>query len=311
MSGLPYASRQPSPTGWTVVHSARSNRETDDDGRHEMTRCAGRTLVALVTAVLVAQAGYAQEDREGCSDHPLLTRLDGFFIEGCKDETFSSHEFTTDTGRMAVEGHLTSVSYRRPSSAPEMSGLEMIRNYVNAVTAIGGEVMYEGRYSASMKVLVGDREVWIEVSPYGKRAYRIDIVEKQLMTQQVVADAAALLADLDRVGHTVLHGVFFDTDKAVVKPESEPALIEIARLLKNNPEMTAFIVGHTDMSGALEHNTDLSIRRADAVIRALVADHGIDGERLTPRGVGPLAPIASNDTDAGRALNRRVELVKR
>jgi outer membrane protein OmpA-like peptidoglycan-associated protein len=268
-------------------------------------------LVVAVTALLVSQAGSAQEDREGCVDHPLLTRLDGFYIEGCKDEAFASYKFDTDKGRTAVEGHLTSVSYRRPNSAPEMSGLEMIRNYVNAVTAIGGEVMYEGKYAASMKVLVGDREVWIEVLPHGNRAYRLDIVEKQLMTQQVVADAAALLADLDRVGHTVLHGILFDTDKAVVKPESEAALIEIAKLLKDSPEMTAFIVGHTDMSGALDHNIDLSNRRADAVVRALVANHGIDGGRLTPRGVGPLAPVGSNDTEAGRALNRRVELVKR
>jgi OOP family OmpA-OmpF porin len=65
------------------------------------------------------------------------------------------------------------------------------------------------------------------------------------------------------------------------------------------------------MSGDLEHNLDLSKRRAAAVVQALVADHGISADRLTPRGVGPLAPVASNDSEEGRALNRRVELVKR
>jgi outer membrane protein OmpA-like peptidoglycan-associated protein len=268
-------------------------------------------VVVFVAAAFVSQPGYAQQDREGCEDHPLLNRLEGFYIDGCKQEEFGSYEFNTPEGRKPVEGHFISISYRRPNSASEMSGLEMIRNYTNAVKATGGEVVYEGRYSASMKVIVGDREVWVEVSPYGKRAYRLDFIEKQMMTQQVFADAAALLADLDRTGHTVLHGIFFDTDKAVVKPESQAALTEIAKLLKDNPEIKAFIVGHTDMAGSLEHNLDLSNRRAAAVIDGLVSDHGISSERLTPRGVGPLAPVASNDTEAGRALNRRVELVKR
>jgi len=268
-------------------------------------------LVAILAVVSLSPIAHAQQDREGCEDYPLLTRLEGFYIEGCKEQAFASYKFMTDEGRMPIEGHFMSISYRRPNDAPEMAGLEMVRNYTNAVTAIGGEVMFEGRYSASMKVLVDDREVWIEVSPYGKRAYRLDIVERQLMTQQVAADAAALLADLDRAGHTVLHGILFDTNKATIKPESEAALTEIAKLLDDHPGMTAFIVGHTDMSGDLDHNMDLSKRRAAAVVEALVADHAISKERLTPRGVGPLAPVGSNDTDAGRALNRRVELVKR
>ena len=273
-----------------------------------------QTFLVALMFVVVASATHpaaAQEDREGCEDHPLISRLDGFYIEGCQEEPFGSYEFMTPDGRKAVEGHFISVSYRRPGSEPEMSGLEMIRNHTQAIQAIGGQVVYEGRWSAAMKVLVGDRTIWMEVSPYGNRAYRLDFIEQEAMVQQLVADAEALLADLDRVGHVVLSGIFFDTDKDVVKAESQAALTEIAKLLEANPEVTAFIVGHTDMTGDLEHNLDLSNRRAAAVIDALVADHGISRDRLTPRGVGPLAPVASNETEAGRALNRRVELVKR
>ncbi len=276
-----------------------------------MTRSVWRTMAVLLAAGLAAQIGYAREDAQGCEDYPLLTRLDGFIIDGCKDEPFSSHDFQTQEGKKSVEGHFISVSYRLRDQAPDMSGLEMIRNYTNAVQAIGGTVTYEGRYSASMRVTVDDREVWIEVLPYGKRAYRLEIIEKQAMTQQVVADAAALLADLDRSGYAVLNGVLFDTDKAVVKPESKAALDEIAKLLNDHPTLEAYIVGHTDMSGSLEHNIDLSNRRAAAVVEALVADYGISASRLEPRGVGPLAPVASNDNDDGKALNRRVVLVKR
>lgn len=276
-----------------------------------MTSLRFRVAVASLAAALITPVAHAQDDREGCKDHPLLSRMNGFFIQRCKDEAFSSHKFQTPEGNIPKEGHLTFFEYKLLDGAPQLSNLEIIRNYTGAVTAIGGEVTYEGRYSASMKTIVGDREVWIEVNPAAGRSYQLYILEMQGMVQQVVADAAALLADLDRVGHTVLHGVLFDTDKAVVKPESAAALTEIAKLLNDNPEMTAFIVGHTDMTGSTEHNVDLSNRRAAAVVEALVADHGISAERLTPQGVGPFAPIASNDTEVGRALNRRVDLVKR
>lgn len=276
-----------------------------------MKSCRWRAVVAVLAAVLATQGVVAETDREGCADYPLLNRLEGFYIEGCKEETFTSYRFMTEDGKKPVEGHYRRISYRLADGAPDSSGLEMIRNHTNAVEAIGGEVMYQGRYSGSMRVVAGDREVWIEVSPYGNRAYRLDIVEKEAMVQQVVADADALLAGLDRSGHVVLHGVFFDTDTAVVTPESEAALAEIAKLLEANPEMTAFVVGHTDMSGSLGHNMELSERRAGAVVEALVTGHGIAAKRLTPRGVGPLAPVGSNDSEAGRALNRRVELVKR
>jgi outer membrane protein OmpA-like peptidoglycan-associated protein len=267
--------------------------------------------VVFLAVASTIQPAAAQQDREGCEDHPMFNRLEGFYIEGCKEEEFGSYEFNTPDGRRAQEGHFISISYRRPNSAPEMSGLEMIRNHTQAIEAIGGEIVYEGRYAASMKVMVGGREVWVEVSPYGRRAYRLDFVERQAMVQQVFADAEALLADLDRTGRAVLNGLFFDTDMAVLRPESQPALAEIAGLLQAHPEIQAFIVGHTDMTGDMEHNLDLSNRRATAVIDALVQDHGIAQERLTPRGIGPLAPLATNDTESGRALNRRVELVKR
>jgi len=270
-----------------------------------------RAVVIGAVVVVASQAVVAQEDRDGCADYPLVTRIEGFYIDACKEQAFASYKFMTQDGRVPIEGHYRQISYRLPDGAAEMSGTEMIRNYTNAVQAIGGEVMYEGRYSGSMKIMVDGREVWLEVAPYGNSAYRLDIVETQEMNQQVVADAAALLADLDRAGHVVLSGILFDTDKATIKPESKPALVEIAKLLHDNPKMEAFVVGHTDMSGSFEHNMQLSDQRAEAVVRTLVTDYGIAADRLTPRGVGPLAPVASNDSEAGRALNRRVELVNR
>jgi len=85
----------------------------------------------------------------------------------------------------------------------------------------------------------------------------------------------------------------------------------MARLLRDNPGLDVFIVGHTDSTGAFDHNMSLSKARADAVANALISQHGVAASRLQASGVGPLAPVATNDTEDGRAKNRRVELVKR
>jgi OOP family OmpA-OmpF porin len=83
----------------------------------------------------------------------------------------------------------------------------------------------------------------------------------------------------------------------------------VARLLKADAGLKVFVVGHTDNAGALEGNMKLSQDRAQAVVQALVRS-GIDAARLRAYGDGPYAPVTSNDTEAGRAKNRRVELVK-
>lgn len=132
---------------------------------------------------------------------------------------------------------------------------------------------------------------------------------KQMQSQMVTVDAAAMAKDIAAVGHVAIYGVHFDTDKATLNADSKPALDEMAKLLKNEPDLKVYIVGHTDNVGTLDYNLKLSLARANAVIQALETTYGIDGSRLAPYGVGPLAPVASNATDAGRAKNRRVELV--
>jgi outer membrane protein OmpA-like peptidoglycan-associated protein len=110
-------------------------------------------------------------------------------------------------------------------------------------------------------------------------------------------------------GKIALYGIQFDFDKDVVKPESKPTLDEIAKLLQAKPELKLKIVGHTDNKGTPEYNLDLSSRRAANVVAALTASYGIAADRLTSEGAGLTQPIASNDTEEGRAKNRRVELV--
>ncbi len=138
----------------------------------------------------------------------------------------------------------------------------------------------------------------------------VEIIEPKAMTQNMVlVKADEMSKAMATHGKVALYGIYFDTNKAEIKPESRPALEEIAKLLKREPGLRLHIVGHTDNVGGLESNMGLSRRRAEAVQAALVGSFGITASRLTANGVGYLAPVASNGAEEGRAKNRRVELV--
>ncbi len=139
----------------------------------------------------------------------------------------------------------------------------------------------------------------------------VDVVESAAMeTRMVTVDASTMARDIAATGHVALYGILFDTDKTDIKPESTATIAEIARYLKENPPVKLYVVGHTDNVGGHDYNMDLSSRRAAAVVRELSVKHAVAAARLKPAGTGPLAPVAPNDTEDGRAKNRRVELVK-
>lgn len=145
----------------------------------------------------------------------------------------------------------------------------------------------------------------------GRTVAIVHVVEPKARDKKmVVVEAAKMEESLSATGSISLYGIYFDTDKADIKPESDPTLKEIAALLEGDPKMAVIVVGHTDSQGAFDYNLDLSLRRAQAVKAALTGRYGIEAGRLTAAGAGMMAPIASNDSDEGRAKNRRVALVK-
>ena len=138
-----------------------------------------------------------------------------------------------------------------------------------------------------------------------------DIIQLRPIESGLIKVTAKMLANkIDQAGHVAVYGIYFDFNKAEIKPESEPVIREIAKFLKANPAIKLYVVGHTDNMGSLEYNMKLSKARADAVVKRLVTKYGISRDRLRAFGVGPLCPVASNGTERGRAKNRRVELVK-
>jgi OOP family OmpA-OmpF porin len=275
---------------------------------------------AIMFPVLTASAAAPMADYAGYKDPALLTRLPNYYLAyatSLKDTQFDYLEFVVKPGggkdaRQRIEGHKTIYFYTfdRAAGNPP-SGLQIKRNYQAAATRIGGKIVYEDDspyMRTTLRVTRNNQETWAEVYTGGVNYY-LTIVERQVMKQDVVANAEAFRGGLAESGHVEVPGIFFDFAKSAIKPESEPALREVAKLLSTNPALRVWVVGHTDNVGSAESNMTLSSPRAAAVVAYLTQKLGTDARRLTPHGPGPYAPLATNNTEEGRARNRRVELV--
>lgn len=173
------------------------------------------------------------------------------------------------------------------------SGTDGTETYVGIFAAVNGAGTF-GDISEALQDRVG---VLLEIAEPKPREQKI-----------VTLSAGEIGSNLINEGRAVIYGIYFDFDKATIKPESQEQLDEIVSYLKDVDGNTFYIVGHTDNEGKLDYNIKLSQARAAAVVKALVAQ-GVDARLLSAKGVGPLAPAASNRTEEGRALNRRVEIV--
>ena len=254
----------------------------------------------------------ADMDVKGSADHPLLTRMPDFHISDYKNIDFESHKFIgQDKKQVSIDGHKYYIEYRLNQGAIEPGELKIRRNIQDALKKVGGNVIFDDNFNRVSTIVLqkAGNETWVEVRSFNNM-YRLTIVEKAIMQQEVVANAASMGNDINSTGHVALYGIYFDTGKSEIKPESDAVISEIARLLGNNNALKLYVVGHTDNVGSFDLNLKLSKDRAEAVTKVLIDKHGIATDRLKSHGVASLAPVSSNDTEEGRAKNRRVELVK-
>jgi OOP family OmpA-OmpF porin len=274
-----------------------------------------KKLARIVLAVFLSSglAVAAEPDAEGCADHPLLTRMTGYHIGRCRTVEFDALQFLGAKGKeTSVEGKLTEIYYSLDEGLPERSRVQIMRNYENAFKKLGGGLVhsYDDGAMGYLSASKDGKAVWAVVNAYNTRDFSLTIVEKEAMRQDVLADAGAFASGIKEAGHVAVYGIYFDTGKSDVKPESDAALKEIARLLSQEAKLKLYVVGHTDSVGQLDANMKLSQARAEAVVKVLTTRHGVAAARLKAAGAGPIAPVASNATEEGRASNRRVELVE-
>jgi outer membrane protein OmpA-like peptidoglycan-associated protein len=148
-----------------------------------------------------------------------------------------------------------------------------------------------------------------DVAP-GEYTLSVSAPDYMKATSRVKVEAgqtARLKIALVKKGMEITMKVYFDFNKADLKPESHQALADAAKIMKENPDIKVEIQGHTDNVGTAAYNDKLSLRRAKAVVDYLVSKLGVDAKRLTAKGYGMGAPVASNDNEEGRSKNRRVE----
>jgi OOP family OmpA-OmpF porin len=278
------------------------------------------TLILFLLAAAPIAAQKPMVDFKGVKDPALFTRMPHFYLISANsvvERQFDSRIFFVKEAktveRKPIEGRLSIYKYVVDRSAgPLPSGLQIMRNYQAAAAALGGKTLHEDAYRTTIMIQKDGKEIWVEVAPAAAGyQYDLTIVERQEMKVDVQASAAVFKAGLAATGHVEVPGIFFDTGKSEVKPESEAALQEVAKLLQGDPSLKVWVVGHTDSTGSDTANVALSQARAASVVKALTGQMGIAAARLAPQGVGPYAPVAPNTTEEGRAKNRRVELVAR
>lgn len=246
---------------------------------------------------------FAQDDIEGSKDHPMFSRMQGFYITEYRYEEFGSYTFYRESGEEVIaEGKKTYIYYESKEDVP---ALKIIRNYSNAIKKIGGTGYEYSSNRVWMNYKKGNYEIWAEVYA-GDYHYTLTVVEIGEVEQEV--NAASLYEQLNTTGKAILY-INFETGKSVILPGSKKTIDEIISMMTQNPDLKISVEGHTDNAGTESSNQKLSEERARSVTDAISAGK-IDRSRLQSKGFGEMKPIADNSTEEGRAKNRRVELIK-
>ena len=281
-------------------------------------------MLAFFSANALAQS---PKDNPKCEPNPVFNRFAGEAMGQCERARFKdlglwrwkkANDPKSGAESFKVEGEYWYYfnGIEKDANGRHPGKLEVVRNFENAVREAKGEVLSTTEKTVYYRLRKGDAEFAGEAGcgrggPTDCSATMHKIVRVAGMEQSVVVSSEQIAKAMGDEGKVVFYGIYFDTDKATLKAESAPTLAEMAKWLKTNASAKVFIVGHTDMQGSIERNQKLSRDRAASVIVALTRDHGIKADRLDADGVGPLAPVASNADEAGRAKNRRVEMVLR
>ncbi len=290
------------------------------------------TSAMIIVMILFTSFSVAIAQNDG---HPLIKAFEGSYIENQEVKEFDEQQLVSGKVQQdgtvkteKIEGKITRIDYRDPDNR---SSLERFRNYEDALKKGGFQIVYScnkedcgpeiqiesiGYYPPDryLTALLKRKEgnVWVGVFVSEGPWTKIRVVEEKPMeTGMVKITAEMLKKNILSDGHMAVYGIYFDTGKSEIKPESAETLKEITTFIKKNPGLQFYIVGHTDNVGKFSDNIELSRKRAESVVNELIKTYKVSSANLQAEGVGPLTPVATNDTIEGKEQNRRVELVKK
>jgi len=238
-----------------------------------------------------------------------------------KHDSFNSYEFyymnetNNKREKKLVKGEYWRLIYEVRTASGDrvqnISKLEFFENYKAAAEQRGGKVVFQDAVQMILTIPRDDGGItWLRVAGNaGLGQQDLIIIDEEPFKQSLTFGPKALKEALDKDGRVILYEILFDYDKASLQQKSDKQLQHVLTLLMENPELKLEIQGHTDNKGEDAYNLTLSQQRAETVRRYL-ALFGIPPEQLTSKGYGEAQPVATNDTEEGRAKNRRVELVK-
>ncbi|SDS30714.1 OmpA family protein [Pseudomonas asplenii] len=299
--------------------------------------------IQVLQPVQAAENPIFEASRLPVSDVPLgafpyIALPDGYVIATTPDVSdFDQVPFWTGDHLEVVEGKVWS-THIDAVQGKAFSDLELQRNLEAVVSSLGGNKIFDGKipedagqkikewprdfalkynsglgdiWNNAAQVFVihrADREIWIHLCTYPFGGGLLIAETKPLQITASLLPASELKTQLDKTGKVALH-VNFATDQTRILPDSQPQIEQVVMLLKQNTSLRLAINGYTDNTGDPAHNKTLSYGRAKAVADTLTAK-GVDAARLSAAGFGDAEPVADNATEAGKAKNRRVELVR-
>lgn len=269
-----------------------------------------KNFIIAFIVMLISITSIVAQDADGCKEHPFFSRMPNFFISDCSQK-FDKLDYYDANGEIASkEGELTIISYSFPDdeSLNVPSQLQVIRNYENAITKLGGKKIYVDKQNLTYSLKKNSKEYIICIEMTNANIiHKLYVLEVGLMVQEITANE--MLDALNKDGYIALN-ILFETGKSAIQKESFPIVDQIYELMKSNTSLKVSVEGHTDNLGDAASNKKLSNDRAKAIMDALIAK-GIDETRLSSIGWGQEKPVGDNRTDEGRTKNRRVEIVKK
>ena len=309
------------------------------------------SIILTAVIICISTNLYAQRtiDIEGSKDYPLVSRFKGSIIEWYQVRNFDRYFILSlndnKISNFEIDGKITRIQY---SVGKEHSVFEIFNSYENSLKGSDFEILttlndkncganlqeqlyndeFNGLnklprealnpgddefYYLAAKKNIENKNIFIIVYTAFERGdllVTFDAIEVQALEKGLVT-VKDLDSDLSQNGHIAIYGIHFDSGKSDIKSESTGALKIIAEYLNANPDKKYIIVGHTDNTGNFEANIKLSKERAESVKSELISKHSVKIEQLVAYGDGSTAPVATNQTENGRAKNRRVEIVER